>query len=281
MADFEPDEKSTARATALAARMMEHLRQLAEEAPPYEVRRSVFTEQRYAEQAKGVPITDVVSNLRRMATEFAVARRWDGAVPCLKLEKGEMVPISITEFLGGPWPQSLGVENWIEWYERYEGVPFKQLNRAWREALRGGALEGRFVVADIRKIEHSVQRNLSSFLSYRFAGIEWWTNWIRGVGGRFPGGPRGPASTQPPPAVGPGGGLQVQVSCLTPGLRIHIAPSYFISWVFFGSPSTPVTSYVLPGRYVFAGDGPMLPTLTQDPAVFNIPPTYHPALSSF
>jgi hypothetical protein len=71
------------------------------------------------------------------------------------------------------------------------------------------------------------------------------------------------------------------VACGTPGLRIHISPAYFISWIYFGSPTTPVSSYVLPGRYVFAGDGPMLPQLTVDNGIFSIPPNYTLTLARF
>src|SRR5262249_5141841 len=116
-------------------------------------------------------------------------------------------------------------------------------------------------------------RGLKGFLSYRFAGMREWAElrarpgkWLRRRKGR---------------AAHPGGGLQMRVSCLTPGLRIHVSPAYFVAWVFFGSPTTPVTSYVPPGRYIFAGDGPLLPTFTQDTGVFCIPPTYHATLTSF
>jgi len=42
-----------------------------------------------------------------------------------------------------------------------------------------------------------------------------------------------------------------------------------------------VASYVLPGRYIFAGDGPMLPRRKKDPTIFCIPADYHPAITRF
>jgi hypothetical protein len=223
-----------------------------------------------------------------MAEEFATARRWAGEVPCLKLTDGNLVPISITEMFGGPDSQSYGPEVWSDLWERYSPFP---PHLFWREFLRGSrrAKEEGVVITDWREALGSVERNLTDFLSYRFSGMKRWREWIQGVGDQFLGGSKGPPSSRgpgrssspPPPAVGPGGGLQVQVSCHTPGLRIHVSPSYFITWVFFGSPTTPVTSYVLPGRYVFAGDGPMLTRRTKDRGVFSIPPTYHPVLMSF
>jgi len=253
------------------------------------MRREFFSEQRYAEQAEGVPINDVVFNVGQMAGEFAMARRWKVGIPCLKLHDGDLAPISMAEFFGGSnWP-SYGSEEWIRFWERYGPSPFPS-HRFWGEFPRQSEQgEEGVVVTDISEAVGGVERNLRSFLSYRFAGIKRWREWIQGIGGQFFRGSKGPpqskgpggGSPPPPPAFGPGGGLQVQVSCLTPGLRIHVSPAYFITWVFFGNPTTPVTSYVLPGRYVFAGDGPMLPRRTKDHGVFCIPPTYHPALTRF
>jgi hypothetical protein len=39
------------------------------------MRRKLFSEERYSEQAEGVPINDVVTHVGKMATEFAMARR--------------------------------------------------------------------------------------------------------------------------------------------------------------------------------------------------------------
>jgi hypothetical protein len=289
MPEFNLDDESISRAEKLSSRLAHDLRRVSEEGPPAEMRRELFSEQRYADEAEGVPINDVVTNVGQMAQEFAMARRWDGKILCLKLEQGDLAPISMSEFFGGPhWP-SYGSEEWIEFWERFGPFPFPP-HRLWREFLRHSERgEDGVVITDVHEAVEGVERNLSSFLSYRFAGMKRWREWIQGIGGRFFGGSKGPSrsrgpgggSSPPPPAVGPGGGLQVQVSCLTPGLRIHVSPAYFITWVVFGSPTTPVTSYVLPGRYVFSGDGPMLPKRTRDHGVFCIPPTYHPTLTRF
>lgn len=287
MAEFEFDQESLSRAEKLSSRLMHDLRMVSEEGPPSKIRQELFSQRRYAEQAEGVPIGDVVENVGQMATEFAIARRWDNEILCLKLDEGELAPISMSEFLGGPlWP-SYGSEDWFEFWER--NIPFPFPHRLWKDILRrSGQQEERVIATNPRDAEAGVERSLTGFLSYRFAGMRKWTEWIQGIGNQLFGGLTGPrrgtgpgSISPPPPAVGPGGGLQVQVSCLTPGLRIHVSPAYFINWVFFGSPTTPVSGYVLPGRYVFAGDGPMLPKRTRDRAVFSIPPNYHCTLTRF
>ena len=114
MPDFELDKESVSRAEKLSSRLMEDLRMVSEKGPPSEMRRELFSEERYANQAEGVPISDVVEHVGQMATEFALAHRWDGEILCLKLEEGELIPISMAEFFGGPsWP-GFGSEDWIE-----------------------------------------------------------------------------------------------------------------------------------------------------------------------
>jgi|GEM_PF-2121428 len=284
MAEFELDQESVSRAERLSARLMRDLSMVSEQGPRSEMRRELFSERRYANQAEGVPINDVVANVGQMAMEFAMARRWDSEIPCLELADGYLAPISMTGSLVGPmWP-TRGAEDLFEFWERH--LPFP-LHSFWSELLRRSMREDdRVVLTDTREAQAPVERGLKDFLSYRFAGIKKWADWIRGPGTQISGGskkpPKGPTGgSPPPPSVAPGGGLRVQVSCLTPGLRIHVAPAYFINWVFFGSPTTPVSGYVLPGRYVFAGDGPMLPKRTRDNGVFSIPHSYHPALTRF
>jgi hypothetical protein len=257
---------------------VEDIRAFSERGPDQDIRRELFSEQRYSEQAEGVPINDVVTNVSEMAMEFAAARRWDGEIPCLELGDGELAPISLSGFLGAPFGPFYGPGDWLEWERRGPFPP----HRVWREIVRrSGSWEERVQIADVGKAEDGIQRNLHGFLSYRFAGIKKWAEWIRGAYGPSRSSEPSGSKGSPPPAVGAGGGLQVHVSCQTPGLRLHISPAYFISWVNFGSPTTPVAGYVLPGRYIFAGDGPMLPKRKRDLGVFCIPADYYPTLTRF
>src|SRR4051794_17847032 len=124
MPEFEPDEESVSRAEKLSSRLVDDLRRFSEEVSPSELRREMFSDQRYSDYADGVPIQDVVKNVGQMASEFAMARRGDGEIPCLKLDTGDLAPISMTEFFGGPFGPTYGSEEWIEFWERYGPFPF-------------------------------------------------------------------------------------------------------------------------------------------------------------
>jgi len=292
MPDFEPDHDSVSHAEATSSRLINDLRRVSKERPPAATRRKLFSESRYSEQAKSAPIHDVLANVNQMATEFAAARRWGGEIPCMKLNGGELAPISFSEFLAPPTRPTYGAsEDWLDIWDQH--FPFRLRTRLWRKTLkRLRQSEERVVITDIREALEVVQRNLTSFLSYRFAGMQ--RSWTQEVEtrergemkrrGSSPTSGKSKGSTPPPPPVGslptagPPGVLRVQVSSLTPGLRIHVANAYFINWVYFGSPTTPVVGYVLPGRYVFAGDGPTLPNRTEDPTVFCIPNDFFPAV---
>jgi len=90
MPDFQLDAESVSRGEKLSSRLMQDFRRVSEKDPSSEMRRELFSEQRYSEQAEGVPINDVITNVSQIAMEFAAARRWDGEVPCLALGNGEM-----------------------------------------------------------------------------------------------------------------------------------------------------------------------------------------------
>lgn len=288
MPEFEPDEESVFRAEKLSSRLMQDLRTVSKDRPLRDRPRDFFSEEQYVKDFKDVPINDVLGKIAQMTVEFEVARGLDGLVPCLELTDGELAMVSLREHVGGPvWPYS-GLYSRRD-FERFLDLLPSRFRRGLlpRPDLRG---EEGIVMIDIEEAEKGIQLSLSKFLSYRFWGTKHWPRWNKGSRSSSSGdskdpppqgGGSGSATPPPPPDVTSGGGLEVEVSCRTSGLRIHVSPAYFIDWLFFGHPTTPVTSYVPSGRYMFGGDGPMLPKFTKDHGVFSIPPTYHPSLTRF
>lgn len=56
------------------------------------------------------------------------------------------------------------------------------------------------------------------------------------------------------------------------GIDVEQAPAYFLSWVFFGGPTTPADGWILPGLYRFRGRNHNGKYRT-DPTKFKIPPS--------
>jgi hypothetical protein len=282
-AEFEPDAEARQRAENLTGRLMQDLRLVAERGP--DARRQVFREAHYREEAGNTPIGDVVDDVAEMATQFAVSRRIDGEILCARFGDGEVAPLSMRDTRrGAPWPFEA-----TQWWEFWEEFPFPFPRRFWRDAIKRAALDTdeELISTSVEEAEAMTERNLASFLSFRFAGFRRWLDWLPWSGDEGGGGPPGPppAGSGPsgpvPPTPGAGGGLQVEVTCQTRGLTLHIAPSYFQTWVYFGSPTYPLTNFVLPGRYRFAADGPNHRRLLHDRTVYPIPPNFKLVITRF
>lgn len=68
-------------------------------------------------------------------------------------------------------------------------------------------------------------------------------------------------------------GLKFKVHTYTSGLRVHFTPAYWFSPnQVFGSPTTPVEGWIMPGRYKFGTVGPAN-GLQFDDGEYNIPPS--------
>jgi hypothetical protein len=68
-------------------------------------------------------------------------------------------------------------------------------------------------------------------------------------------------------------GLLFTVSTVTLGLRVHYSPAFFFNPNnVFGSPTTPVSAWIQPGKYVFGAVGPHTPLKFDMQAHYTIPP---------
>jgi hypothetical protein len=111
-------------------------------------------------------------------------------------------------------------------------------------------------LARASEVLESTEVLLGSFLSYRIS-------WFRQLFRQPPSSNQGNTNNQ---------FLTITVNTKNPGLRLSSSPAYFINWTFFGNPTTPLNGPILPGSYIFGGDGSLLPSFTVDPVKFNVPP---------
>ncbi len=263
----EPDAESFQRAGYLADQLMDDVKLLSREMPPARVFNEVLSAKRYAEHAEAAPISDVVDCVAQMALEFSSARRLETPVLCLETEHA-LIPVSTAAVSGGPGSM-------VNLLRQGDASVVRDLVN---EAIHSYAQQSsQLKTVDVEQAEESAHFNLRIFLNYRFWGSKNWRDQSQNdfYGSR-------PPVTQIPPEPAFGGGLHVKVFSQTPGLRIQVAPAFFIDqWLFFGHPSTPVSGPILPGRHVFAGDGPMLPRRTVDPVIFATPPTFEIKLTRF
>ena len=78
--------------------------------------------------------------------------------------------------------------------------------------------------------------------------------------------------------VSPSPGVRFKVMTQNQGDRVHYSPAYFVKLsTVFGAPSSPVISWIQPGRYVFAVVGPN-GRMRFDPGQFAVPPAVYTLL---
>jgi hypothetical protein len=142
------------------------------------------------------------------------------------------------------------------------------------------ALDDAFDVRTVEEASDALYENLETFMTNRHGGIRIWEKGE--VAERVPA--RGIEThddfDEPTSSNIDTGLFRVTVKCNAPGYRILVSPAYFIDWAYFGSPSTPVTREMLPGRYIFGTDS-IGGTVISDKLVFRIPNDFAPEIKRF
>lgn len=144
--------------------------------------------------------------------------------------------------------------------------------RRFRES-RERAKEEDFPFVDVDEATSTVRKLLGSFLSFRFWGLSHLDNSVDQGSQRT-----GPSGQRTSLGTAKKTYLSVTVDSQNPGLSLEASPAYFITWSYFGAPTSPVTGHLIPGRYIFRGSGTLVPMPTEEPRSFNIPPHLNPVL---
>lgn len=141
-------------------------------------------------------------------------------------------------------------------------------------------LDDTYASGTIEQASEVLHENLESFMTNRFGGLRMWAN--EGIPERVrQRGTMTNADFESPVSPNVGTGLfRVTVKCKAPGYRILVSPAYFIDWLYFGAPSTPVTNEMLPGRYIFGTDS-IDGSVVSDGVIFRIPTDFTPHLVRF
>jgi hypothetical protein len=293
--DYRPDEESDMLARKLASSTVEDLRKSRGSSNEPESS-SISLERHAREFGIEAPLHDVTFVLQEFAWQWELAREFDGRMPCVRIgvdEQAETIPLSVP--FDWPFPRPFRS---FRSFRRLFGFPPEYLFDAYREFLKSRSEGEGISVESADNVLGRLQNGLGDFLAYRIAGFRAWVAWMMGSeqsergngggkggkkssggGGRGHSGSGGPPP--PPPSSSPGGGLGVEVSCMTLGLTLEFSHSYFIHFLNFGAPSSPVKNTLFAGRYVFQGKGPTYPLGTPRSPIFRIPPDYKPAITYF
>jgi hypothetical protein len=295
--DYRPDEESEELARKLANSTVKDLWRASKSSGDSDGS-AVTLDLHARELGIDAPMRDVTFVMEEFAWQLELARQFDGQMPCVRTgddEQAETVPLSI-EF---EWPFPRHLRSWRS-LRRFFRFPPEFFYEEYRDMLGSrGKSEGISMESSDNVLER-LESGLGDFLSYRIAGFRAWMGWVMGKeqrgqgnfdakGGRKPpgggGGGKGRSGSggppPPPSSWSPGGGLGVEMWCSTPGLTIEFSHAYFIHFMNFGAPSSPVKNTLLAGRYVFQGKGPTYPKGTPRSQVFRVPPDYKAVTTYF
>lgn len=210
-------------------------------------RRLFIPESSDEEFREGLYVEDVREQVRQFNHDADFLRRAGLNFPCVRMDENTDVPVALSGCFDGPSPFQT-----VEY--------FKQLFDRWsqRDVRRN-------VLNDVDKTVAAVRRGVADFLSSRIASV---VDFLQCSG----------ASPYPVARLSlprPGRrlktvGFVVTVDSSTPGLCIHVSPSFRLEWRYFGGPS-PATFSLTGGIYSFAADGGPYATITPDLAKFDIP----------
>ena len=231
-----------------------------------------YDQERLLQMSNGtiVPLADVNDNVQSMKAQFDYCREVNEGVPSLRAE-GNRIPIFWQQwesFQSDLRDQYLRFSSPRYFYDFRDFLYF--LNR-----YEGRSKESLLESVPLEQSLTDTAKSLLSFLTARIVGVARAVQ-LPGSGGGNDGGGGGGSGGGTGGSGGSGGGavhyVTISVSTINHGLRLQTSPAYFIRWGHFGHPTSPVSGPILPGRYLFGGDGPSVPTFKFDPVPVDIPP---------
>jgi hypothetical protein len=198
------------------------------------------SERQYESRPLGIFQADVEADVERFSLQVKFCLDNERLFPCLVMASGDPLPIDFTfgaGFYTSPGPQW----NLICHYDTH---------RIFLD-IQGQCFEGPTVYSRAFPPEETkgfFKSRLQRFLASRFKSTE-------------------EAESDRP-------GLPLRVVTRKSGLRVHYSPAYFFNpALVFGSPTSPVSGFIQPGRYIFGVVGGDLPKPTFISAEYDIPPT--------
>lgn len=188
--------------------------------------------------ASEIYTADVEASIGRFSVQWLWHARSQEPFPCLELGFGNPIPIDLIDTLLTIPPSG----------SSYQFAAFRGIETAnWRRAFED-IFSLSVEVYDSDKVLGFMRSNLERFLTTRLSAR------------------RSNISQSP--------GLKYTVTTQTQNLRVHYSPAYFFTPSHvLGSPTTPVVSWIQPGRYLFGAGGGSIPLQFDLNATYDIPPS--------
>jgi hypothetical protein len=207
-----------------------------------------------------LPFFDVEGDVEAFAADAEIAERFKVPIPCLRLgTKGDrLAPVSLERVIGFPPHLQAGYP--VAARRHIRGQVFGELfsRYGYQELLYQ---RGPYIPTDVETARRSFRGLATEFVATRLASLrrpEDQPSMIQLSGGSGP-----PIHTP---------GCTFVVTTNSPGLRVHWSGAYYIAANYFSSPTSPATSVLQSGTYVFGVDGGPYSTIQWDTtAIVSLP----------
>jgi hypothetical protein len=217
------------------------------------VSRLVNRETQGIELEPGLAVSDIEENANVFSDELSFLEEFDADVPAARIAD-ETVPVSLQVALGNSyrWPlfPLFGTGKGRPW--RRHPFFYEELYDGLRNLLREGHLNG-FISMDRKEARATFDRRAIDFVATRVAAVRGLRNneprqtWHRPTFLSLR------QFLQGAPVATPG--CHFTVSTNSNGLRVFWSGAYYVTPNNFNSPTTPTTSVLQAGTYVFGVDG--------------------------
>jgi hypothetical protein len=263
---FEFTDEDRDRARIITQEFGEHLTGGIEGSISYPAAKSIFSliARSYSDE---IEARDVASCLAIASQDLA---RYDvvGTAPAVITDGGK-IPLSVSAFAGST--QGRG---------GYIASSFTDPSRIGDTMSRWVDQSPDRTLLRVPEATNQLISHLNDFLGVRIAGMRHWasTKIDAKLGHVSPA--AGDDSAKPTNSPSGDGLFRVTVNCKAKDYRIFVSPAYFVDWLYFGYPSTPVVGRLMSGRYIFGTDA-ISPSIFGDSGLFQIPESFTPELKRF
>ena len=197
---------------------------------------------------QGLAVSDLEQDARVFSDEMALLEDFDAPCPAARIGD-EKVPVSLQTAIG-PWPAfpPFGYRR----YWRRNPYFYEEMRAALRYFAEGYEVNG-FTSMDREQARSTFAKRATDFLATRVAAVRIWQKGERSQPWQGLTLLNLRPSLAGAPAPTPG--CHFTVSTNSSGLRVFWSGAYYVSSNNFNSPTTPTTSVLQAGTYIFGVDG--------------------------
>jgi hypothetical protein len=200
---------------------------------------------------KDIVISDLENDAADFSSDLELLMHIGADVPAILIAGEHLVPMSLSSFAGLQWFGSPSLTAIVSPHRWHHPFVYEWAHDLFRSLRRGNNLSDGIQTMSLDNARSMFAERASVFLATRIAAVRTFSNQNQRQ-----------SATSPLNILQKTGGTRVttpgcnfRISTNSPGLRVFWSGAYRISPNYFSHPTTPATSVLQSGTYVFGVDG--------------------------